>query len=119
MLFLIDENLPVSLSEIFTNRGYSAECVREIKQLQGKPGEVVFDYAVKQRAIIVTRDLGFGNPLRSDLPKLAGIRIIRFLNDISMKALKTEIARLIEDFEEDNFQQLFIIEPGSVRTRKI
>ena len=87
MFFLIDENLPTSIGEIFTGRGHSVECVRRLKQLQGQPDEVVFDYAVKKEAMIVTRDLGFGNPLRFELSKLKGGMILRFPNDVSMKRL--------------------------------
>ncbi len=119
MLFLIDENLPNSLGEIFRNRGYSVENVRKLKQLQGQADEVVFDYAVKNQAIIVTKDLGFGNPLRFELSKLNGLMIVRFPNDISMNVLKNEIARLIEDLKDEDFRQLVIVEPGSIRSRKI
>lgn len=119
MFFLIDENLPTSLAEIFMNRGYSVECVRNQKQLQGQPDEVVFNYAVEKDGIIVTRDLGFTNPLRFELSKLKGIIILRFPNDISIKILKIEVARLIEEFKDKDFQQLVVVEPGSVRIRKI
>lgn len=119
MLFLIDENLPISFTEIFQDRGYSAESVRKLKQLQGQPDEVVFDYAVKNEAVIVTKDLGFGNPFRFELPKLKGLIILRFPNDLSIRMLKSEVKRLTEDLTDNDFQQLIIIEPGSIRSREL
>ena len=119
MFFLIDENLPNSLSEVFTNRGHSVECTRELEQLQGQSDEVVFNYAVANKAIIVTRDLGFTNPFDFDLSKLTGIVVLRFPNQLSIKILKTEVTRLTEGLTDLDFRQLVIIEPGSIRTRKI
>jgi predicted nuclease of predicted toxin-antitoxin system len=119
MFFLIDENLPISLGEVFIKRGYAVECVRNEKQLHGQPDEVLFNYAAAKDGIIVTKDLGFTNPLRFVLSKLKGIIIIRFPNDVSIKTLKTEVARLMEEFKDTDFQQLIVVEPGSVRVRKM
>lgn len=119
MLFLIDENLPISLGEIFSSRGHAVQTIRNLKQLQGRPDEVVFNYAQEKKAVIVTRDLGFTNPFRFDISKLVGVVILRFPNDISIKTLKNEAKRLMENLKDSDFKQIVILEPGSVRTRKI
>ena len=62
MLFLIDENLPVSIGKIFRKRGFQIDSVKALSELHGQSDEVIFKYAVEKKAIIVTRDLGFANP---------------------------------------------------------
>lgn len=117
MLFLVDENLPISVGKIFSNRGYEVEYVSLSEELRSQPDEVIFNYAVAKRAIIVTRDLNFGNPTRFPLNKIPGIIVLRFPNEISIKTLVGEAQRLLIDFREESFNNLIIIEPGSVRAR--
>lgn len=117
MLFLIDENLPVSLGGIFEKRGYSVEHVRQLKQLRGKSDEAVFNYAAGKKAIIVSRDLGFTNPVRFDLGRIGGIVVLRFPNEISMRTIRSEVERLTDGFTEQDYRRLIVVEPGSVRSR--
>lgn len=58
MLFLIDENLPRTLGDVFQEKGFKVEIVQDNPELRGEPDEVIFDYAARRQAIIVTRDLG-------------------------------------------------------------
>lgn len=119
MLFLVDENLPASVGLIFSGAGHEAQYVSRLKQLHGKPDEVVFDYAVKNRGVIVTRDLDFANPLRFELKKVPGMIILRFPNEILIRTLCDEVERVIKDFEPGTFNNLVIIEPGLVRIRPL
>src|SRR5579872_7317962 len=95
MLFLIDENLPQSLAPAFENHGHNALHVTSLEQLRGQPDEVIFEYAAAKQLIIVTRDLNFANPIRFNLSRLAGIVVLRFPNDISMKQLAQDTASAI------------------------
>ncbi|TSC77517.1 MAG: hypothetical protein G01um101424_364 [Parcubacteria group bacterium Gr01-1014_24] len=119
MLFLIDENLPFSVGAIFIERGFAVECVGDIKELRGKSDEIIFDYARGKQAIIVTRDLQFANPTRFALNKLLGVMVLRFPNEISITMLCKETERLTRDLKEEDFRQLLVIEPGSIRMRTI
>lgn len=119
MVFLIDENLPVSVGKIFKERGFAAECINDNKELRGKSDEVIFEYAITHKMIIVTRDLGFANPMRFALNKASGMIILRFPSVISIVKLCDEAKRLISSLTEKDFQQLIIIEPGIIRMRPL
>ena len=119
MRFLIDENLPGSTGEIFAELGFIVEHVRNLKQLHGQPDEVVFEYAVSQKSIIVTRDVNFSNPIRFELSRLPGIVTLRFPNDISINAMHAEIKKLTSPFKEADWANIVILEPGSARLRKL
>ncbi|HXK31695.1 MAG TPA: DUF5615 family PIN-like protein [Candidatus Paceibacterota bacterium] len=119
MHFLIDENLPISVGQIFLKRGAGVECALEMPDLRSKPDELIFEYAVTRRAILVTRDLGFTNPERFDVRKLQGVVILRFPNEISISMLCDEIEHLTQDFRDADFCNLIVIEPGSLRKREL
>ncbi len=119
MRVLIDENLPTSVGGMFRERGFAVTSVGEHAKLRGKPDEIIFEYAVQTQAIIVTRDLRFANPTRFPLHKLSGIVALRFPNDVSIAGLCNEARRLMREFREEDFRQLVVIEPGSVRMRPL
>lgn len=119
MKFLIDENLPAPLAQLFTGMGGEAECVYDISALRGKPDEAIFEYARAKSAILVTRDLGFANTIRFPLSTLAGVVLIRFPNEIPTSAMLQEISRLTQDLQLSDFQNFIVIEPGSVRKREL
>lgn len=119
MRFLIDENLPSAVVGIFTKRGFAGEAVADLPELRGKSDEVIFDYASKYNAIIVSQDLDFTNPLRFDLRRVRGLILLRFPNEISMAKIWDEVVHLTEPLQEQDFYNLIIIEPGSLRMREL
>lgn len=119
MKFLIDENLPASLAQLFVELGGEVEFVYDIPALRGEPDEAIFEHAVAKGTTIVTRDLGFANPTRFLLSKLAGLVIIRFPNEISTMVMSQEIYRLVQGLSPSDFHNLIVIEPGSIRKRKL
>ena len=119
MLFLIDENLTASIAEPFTAKGFLTAYVGDISELRGKPDEVIFDYAVQNDAVIVTRDRGFASILRFDLSKLQGMVLLRFHNEIAMINLIREVAQLITPLSKNDFNNLIVIEPGALRKREL
>ena len=119
MHFLIDENLPLSLEAVFLKQGHSMAHVRNINELRGQPDEVIFEYAAKRKLIIVTRDLNFANPMRFELSKLVGMAVLRFPNDISIERLNQETGRLISEINDEQWHSIVLIEPGSIRLRKL
>lgn len=57
--FLIDENLSPHLAEYLRGLGYEAVAVREVG-LKGKQDENLIQWIQKEKAILVTCDLDFG-----------------------------------------------------------
>lgn len=119
MLFLIDEDLPCALGEIFSSRGYEVQQVRDISSLRGAPDEVIFAYAEAHHAIIVTGDLDFPNPERFPIHQLPGMILTRFPNEMPVAAICREVERLTKDLADAEWQQLLIIEPGFIRLRPL
>lgn len=120
MLFLIDENTTSSIGFLFEKKGFEVDYVVRNKELRGQPDEVIFNYAVDKQADIVTRDLGFTNPLRFDLTKLFGVVVLRFPNEISVATFNSEVDRLTKGMTDKDFRKkIIVIEPGSVRSRKL
>ena len=99
--------------------GFEVEHVRRLDQLRGQPDEILFQYAVSKKSIIVTRDLNFANIVRFELYKLPGIVVLRFPNDIPLKVMCQEIKRLASGFKEDNWHNIVILTPGSARLRRL
>ncbi len=120
LYFLVDANLSARVVTVFNDIGFRSDYVNDNTELCHESDEIIFDYAVKNKAIIVTQDLGFTNPLRFDLKKLSGLIIIRFPNQILISTITEKLSRLIKDFKEEDFlNHIIIIEPGSVRKRII
>ncbi len=96
-----------------------SECVSDLEELRGQSDASIFEYAIKKKAIIVTKDLRFANPTQFKLGKVPGLVIIRFPNEISLVAFFKEFKRLVAFLEEKDFEQLVVVSPGLVRVRSL
>ncbi|MFA5786281.1 MAG: DUF5615 family PIN-like protein [Actinomycetota bacterium] len=116
--FLVDEDLPGSLVRAIRQAGISAEHVRDIG-LRGAPDEEVLRHAAANGLVLLTGDLGFGNPLRFPPGSHAGIVIVRFSNDMPVASMNKAVLAALKDLsDEDMSGNLAVIEPGRVRLRK-
>jgi predicted nuclease of predicted toxin-antitoxin system len=116
--FVIDEDLPRSLTKILKIKGYEALDIRD-HGLRSKSDEEIFEFACKESAVIVTGDMGFGNLLRFPTGSHFGIFIIHFPNEVSTPELNTQIIKALNALIEEDFRgNLIILEPGRVRIRR-
>ncbi|MFB6158275.1 MAG: DUF5615 family PIN-like protein [Candidatus Nanohalobium sp.] len=119
MDFLIDENLPNSLSEELRDHGFEAENIRELDR-KGDPDSEVFNVALENDAVLITRDLEFGSPEHYDTGKYEGLLIVRL--GVSLKAEKL-VSKTVDAIEEIGFEDLkssiTVLESGRYRTREI
>jgi len=116
--FLVDEDLPRSTSKILRDKGFKVLDSRD-SGLRGKSDQEVFSFARKERAVILTGDLGFGNVLNFPLGSHFGIVIIHFPSEISATGLNQQISREFDNLTEDDFKgNLIILEPGKIRIRR-
>ena len=114
-VFLIDEDIPRSTAKELIKAGYQALDVRDIG-LRGQSDDEIFAYAQKQKAILLSADLGFANTVRFPIGSHNGIIILRFPNEISTGALNQELLKSLSELKnEDIYGNLVIIEPGRVR----
>lgn len=107
MKFFLDANMPYSALEVFEELGLEAKHARDVG-LGRASDEEIMAYAVNNRSILVTKDLGFANIIRFPLESHYGVVVLRlpsffkafqfvnvlreFLNSIDVKVLEKSIA---------------------------
>lgn len=116
--FLIDEDIPRSTAKVLRNRGYKVLDVRDCA-LRGEADEEVFKFAQKEKAVILTGDLGFGNLIHFPIGRHSGVVIAHFPNEISTSELNKQIIKSFDTLNEKDFDRnLIILEPGKIRIRR-
>jgi len=115
---VIDEDLPRSFGTVIESLGFEVFDVRDIG-LRGKSDEDIFNFAVKNKAVLFSADLGFSNVLSFPLGSHSGIVILRFPNEISIETTNEISKKLLSKFSEEDFEgNLIIISPSGVRIRR-
>jgi len=82
--FVVDENVSFSVVRELKAKGHNVISIIE-KGYRGLKNSEVFFLAVKERAIIITRDHHFTNPFKYPSEKTKGIIYIRYGNLTSEK----------------------------------
>lgn len=87
--------------------------------MRGKSDDEIFKFAQKEKAVILTGDLSFGNLLRFPVGSHLGIVVAHFPNEVSTSELDNQIIKAFETLTEIDFKSnLIILEPGKVRIRR-
>ena len=116
--FIIDEDMPRSTAKILKVKGYEALDVRDCG-LRGKSDDEVFRFAQKEKAVILTGDLGFGNIIHYPIGSHFGIVIAHFPNEISTPELNNQVVNAFNDLSEKDFKgNLIILETCKIRIRR-
>jgi predicted nuclease of predicted toxin-antitoxin system len=116
--FLVDEDLPRSLARILQEAGFEAQDVRDVG-LRGRNDDAVLDHARKNKQVLLTGDLGFGNLLRFPLGSHEGIFIVHYPNQVSNALITDTIIANLRALAEDEIRGgLAILEPGKLRLRR-
>ncbi len=118
MKILIDEDLSRSLAKTLADSDHKILDARDCG-LRSCPDEEVFRFAQKQKAILMTGDIGFSNILKFPLGSHAGIIVLRFPNEMPT----TEINKIVSKFiaalsEEDIRGNVVIFSPSGTRIRR-
>ena len=116
MKFLIDADSPHSLVELFNKRGHEAIHVRDT--LGSAADEEIFEYANKNKQVIVTRDLGFAEKFLKN--KGAGLILVRLPYYFRVD----KINKIFEHFlKEVDYKKLAysitVLELGRYRVKKL
>lgn len=115
---VIDEDLPRSFGTVVKSLGFDVFDVRDIG-LRGKSDKDIFDFAVENKAVLFSADLGFSNILSFPLGSHSGIVILRFPNEISTETINEISKKLLSKFSKEEFDgNLIIISPRGVRIRR-
>lgn len=118
MKFFLDENLPLSLKSTFVKHSHSAEHVTEVG-LRGASDEVIAQYALNNKLVLVTKDLDFGNLMMYPVGSHYGVLILRLPHYFT----KEQSAKIVDDFLDKNPSDVLvgaitIIETGRFRMRR-
>lgn len=118
MRFLIDANLPRSIVALMSGLGHEVEFARDIG-LGAAPDAAVADHARVRRAVLITRDMDFGDVRRYPPEQYSGLVVVRLPDSVTA----VEITRVVEQFlREPAFLaqlsgRLAIVEADRVRFR--
>ncbi len=116
--FVIDEDMSYSTGRILKQRGYDVRDIRDYG-LRGAEDEEIYDFAQREKAVILTGDRGFGNILRFPLDKHFGIVVVHFPNETPTIEINRYLIERFKDLSEDDFKgNLIIIEPEKIRIRR-
>ncbi|MFB0510274.1 MAG: DUF5615 family PIN-like protein [bacterium] len=116
--FIIDEDLPRSLGWSLKDYGYDVLDIRDYG-LRGAKDEKIYDFAQKEKAIILTGDAGFGNILQFPLGKHHGIVIASFPNQMPTSQINILLLEQLRELSDDDYKgNLILIEPGKIRIRR-
>lgn len=119
MRFILDENIPYSVYSLLKSLKYEVEEIRN-SPLKGSPDKTITNYAKKKKAILVTKDLEFGN--FSIYPKIShhGLIILRFPPYFTATQIADNFKNFLNNISiKDLIDSIIILELGKYRIRKI
>jgi predicted nuclease of predicted toxin-antitoxin system len=116
--FLIDEDLPPSLSVLLRQEGHETAHIIELGP-RGSSDAAIFKLAQEREAVLVSRDLGFANILQYAPGSHHGIVVVRFPSEMRTRVLVAEvIARQTAIRSDEFYGALIVLEPGRTRIRR-
>jgi predicted nuclease of predicted toxin-antitoxin system len=116
--FLVDEDLPRSVTRELRSAGFDIVDVRDVGR-RGRPDGEVLEYAVREARAVITADVEFGNILRFPLGEHAGILVARFPNEVSTRELVAALLGAVTLLgDEDVAGNVVTIIPGHIRIRR-
>ncbi|NIS38946.1 hypothetical protein GWN91_07430, partial [Candidatus Saccharibacteria bacterium] len=92
-----------SVAEILHDRGFETLDVRDCG-LRGKNDDEIFRFAQKEKAIILTGDLGFGNILKFPVGTYPGIVVAHFPSQMPTHEINKELENAFNDLEEKDLK---------------
>ena len=117
MKFLLDANVPRSCAESIRRAGHTAADIRDI--MPAARDEEVLRYAKENEFLVITRDLGFGNPLLHPAGSHSGVVILRLPNTFTAKQISVVLEEFLKDAAKEGLAgAVTIVELGRYRIRQ-
>lgn len=115
--FLIDEDLPRSLENVFKQYGYEAVHVLSAG-LRGKSDAEIAEFARQNGLCLITGDLGFANIRDYPPAEYPGFVVLRIPSVAGSNWIRRVVEEwLLSGYAEQAAHCLTIVEPGRVRLR--
>ena len=119
MKLFLDENISLQVIDDLKNTGFEVEHVRTVG-LQGASDKKVAEYAKKQKAILVTKDIEFGSMIIYARGSHYGLIIIRFPHYMKLKDFVRNLISFFNTIEKEKLiGSMIILEIGKYRIRSI
>ena len=119
MKFFLDENMPLSTIDIFRKLNFEVEHCSS-SELRGVSDKKIAEYAKKQKAILVTKDLEFGSLLIYPKNSHYGLLILRLPNSFTTKKIIEALEEFLKNIKiEELVNSITVLEVGRYRIRKI
>jgi predicted nuclease of predicted toxin-antitoxin system len=116
--FVIDEDMPRSTGVALMREGHEVKDVRD-HGYRGAGDQEIYTFAQKERAVLLTGDLGFSNILKFPLGQHFGIVVARFPNELAPREINRELVNSLRGLGENDFKgNLIILEPGRIRIKR-
>ncbi|MEK6983968.1 MAG: DUF5615 family PIN-like protein [Nanoarchaeota archaeon] len=116
MKFLVDADSPHSLIDTFNKHGHDAVHVRDI--LGSATDDEIFEYANKNKHIIVTRDLGFAEKFIEN--KGFGLVLTRLPYYFTVDKINKIFDEFLEEVDlKGIINSITVLELGKYRTKKL
>ncbi len=117
--FFLDENMPYSTLKVFEECGFYAKHVKDTK-LVGTTDEEIAKYARKENAILVTKDLQFGNILIYPKDYYRGLVIVHLPYNFTTSQISKTLSEFLKVIKIDDLENsITIVELGRYRLRKL
>ncbi|MBS3816887.1 MAG: DUF5615 family PIN-like protein [Candidatus Thermoplasmatota archaeon] len=117
--FFLDENMPNSSVDMLKDLGYEVGHART-SGLKGATDDEISKYAKDQKAILVSRDLDFGNVLWYPEGSHHGLLLLRLPHDFTAEQITQKLEKFLKEIEVEKLAgHITILELGRYRVREI
>ena len=117
MKFLLDANMPYSAKEVFGQSDYPIH-VRDVG-LSEASDDTILEYAQREDAIVVSRDLDFANIILHPINTHVGAIVLRVPSSFIAEQIKKVLAQFLAVVDVTILSRaLTIVEPGQFRMRR-
>lgn len=119
MKFLLDANMPYSTLDVLKSLGHECFHARKIG-LSDAEDSKIFDYAVINNLMLITKDLDFGNRNIFNIKKSIGIIIIRLPFYFIAKQINNSLIKFLNEVKiEDIENKITILQLGRFKIKDI
>ncbi len=106
--FVIGEDIPRSTGIILKENGYDVLDIRD-HGLRGEKDERIYEFAQKNKSVVLTGDRGFGNIQRFPLGEHNGIVVTHFPNEMPTSMINQQLLVRLKHISEDDYKGNVII----------
>jgi len=117
MRFLIDEDVPRSSIKKLTDAGFEAIDVRDV-ELRGSSDNAILKYAIKNKAVVITADIGFAGVAYLLKQKHFGLVLMRIANETTIENFNRILVNALKSLnKEDIYGNIVVVEQDKIRIR--